>query len=848
MEKSKVIASMEELFLTYDKNYQGWLSEEDLRIFLNDIRIAMGQDALDDDLFVSIKHTIDRNKTPHSLLPEKKDLFTESLLKLASDPTPINKRRENEETTPRQDDAQTPINIGKKESKWEYRYEPIDLISHLEDILQKVITISKATKKKIKSTFFDFDIDSSGAIQKNEMKLLCHLECDRLGVVRSDDWQVEYLISVIDDDGNGDIDLDEFYTHYREINEILMTNRVVKNNVRSKRIEFLTNSNHCGWSIEVRQDFINGLSKLVRSFELNKKDEDAISEKSCEGKAQNSVTDSETEHEYKNQINENVVEVVNRNCKIKVIEKSISHVNRYATNQAKEILPLSGLLNLENYREQKKTSTQKPEDPDYIIPKEETKNMPIPKCVLNLMKKTSDFLSDKTKIDKIKAELKKKKHQKKEHTEIKIQLYDEEKQNAENENNSCDNKFKDKIHVNFNENQDLKSLKRIESLQSSKFRINNQTSEVSHLKKKDLIPRHSSFNEEVFANREINNDQKKSTYVRKSSDSTQMFQSCLYENKLSYDIKDSSVKDLVKKNLNKYLFEMVNHIPNSFKVCFAETLPLDIQLENCKKSFECFSNFANEYSFTDFEQIVKNVGQVKDSLESYIEKLFQFLFLSKNYLEQKLVNAEQEKKEEETEKNNIDLEKYSKLFKNEFENLTQPNFNDVAKSSNAFKHFANKTFQSKSAFENWTKRYFSNNQVLPTLKDENPVLNTQINASTKKNHLQGKIYRQNFNNKYLNTSDSQNLNNSMRNVDAVYLPQQYKSKPTMENNRSPDKKNTIKQSGFHKKSTEALNIWKSSDMKDHQIQPSYNDKSVTTQNKNHKPDKSKDGFLNNTIK
>jgi Ca2+-binding EF-hand superfamily protein len=33
------------------------------------------------------------------------------------------------------------------------------------------------------------------------------------------------MISVIDDDGNGDIDLQEFYSHYREINEILMQNR-----------------------------------------------------------------------------------------------------------------------------------------------------------------------------------------------------------------------------------------------------------------------------------------------------------------------------------------------------------------------------------------------------------------------------------------------------------------------------------------------------------------------------------------------------------------------------------------------------------------------------------------------
>jgi hypothetical protein len=47
-----------------------------------------------------------------------------------------------------------------------------------------------------------------------------------MGVVRCTNWHFDFVMTLIDDDGNGEINFEEFVTNYRIINEELMKNRL----------------------------------------------------------------------------------------------------------------------------------------------------------------------------------------------------------------------------------------------------------------------------------------------------------------------------------------------------------------------------------------------------------------------------------------------------------------------------------------------------------------------------------------------------------------------------------------------------------------------------------------------
>lgn len=249
-ENHKILADIRFLFSTYDVKQKGHLNEKEQRFFLNDLRRSIGLDDLDDEFFAYLRNTIEKDKLINAnpvdngnptIIHEKFNFKHESRL------NEVNAISEEENSV---DDNGT-----KKRTMYSSStYVDDNIISCINEILLKIICISKKTKIKIKTAFEDFDIDCKGELTVNELKLLCHLECDRLGVVRSDDWQVEYLLSIIDDDGNGNIDLKEFYHHYREINEIQVQNRIVAS-IKKKKISFLSNAYHLGWSNEIRYFF-----------------------------------------------------------------------------------------------------------------------------------------------------------------------------------------------------------------------------------------------------------------------------------------------------------------------------------------------------------------------------------------------------------------------------------------------------------------------------------------------------------------------------------------------------------------------------------------------------------------
>ena len=48
-----------------------------------------------------------------------------------------------------------------------------------------------------------------------EFKLLFNLSCDKIGVERCSDWRVQHIISLLDEDDDAEIDLQEFKNNYR---------------------------------------------------------------------------------------------------------------------------------------------------------------------------------------------------------------------------------------------------------------------------------------------------------------------------------------------------------------------------------------------------------------------------------------------------------------------------------------------------------------------------------------------------------------------------------------------------------------------------------------------------------
>ena len=207
-----LINDLEILFYSYDVKQKKHLNELELRSFLNDLRIAIGLNDLDDNIFLSLKNLINKDKfmeSQNNLVEQLQNTTTKK-----SEPE-FDKANLDINDKSSMEDLNKKLQLMKEISEYKFNH----ILTNIEEVLLQVVVISKETKKKIRALFREFDINDKGHLTTDELKYLCHLECDRLGVTRSDEWQVEYLMSIIDDDGNGSIDLKEFYTHYREINQ-----------------------------------------------------------------------------------------------------------------------------------------------------------------------------------------------------------------------------------------------------------------------------------------------------------------------------------------------------------------------------------------------------------------------------------------------------------------------------------------------------------------------------------------------------------------------------------------------------------------------------------------------------
>ena len=62
-----------------------------------------------------------------------------------------------------------------------------------------------------------------------------NLSCDQLNKQRCAEWQIDYILNLLDSDGNGMIDLGEFLENFYLINQTIYTNPQIETKMMRER-------------------------------------------------------------------------------------------------------------------------------------------------------------------------------------------------------------------------------------------------------------------------------------------------------------------------------------------------------------------------------------------------------------------------------------------------------------------------------------------------------------------------------------------------------------------------------------------------------------------------------------
>ena len=162
-ESSKaLIKHIEETFKTYDESCTGFLEKVELRHFQDDLRLSLSLTKCDNKIFNRIFKILD-------------------------------------------DDRSGTIELNEQVGK-------LDLVIPI------LCEPGEEMEKFIRIIFRDFDLDGSGYLEKKEMRLQCDIQSDKMGVERCKEWQIDYIVSLLDFDSNQKIDIDELKYQYSIIN------------------------------------------------------------------------------------------------------------------------------------------------------------------------------------------------------------------------------------------------------------------------------------------------------------------------------------------------------------------------------------------------------------------------------------------------------------------------------------------------------------------------------------------------------------------------------------------------------------------------------------------------------
>jgi Ca2+-binding EF-hand superfamily protein len=191
------------IFEEYDADGDGTLDEDEVHVFVDDIRSALYLDPCEEEQFRQIWKILDRDRNG--------------------------------------------------EVDWE------EFSTYMSKIFPILSEPSNTMMKKIISIYHDFDVDGSGYWEKDEWTLFLKLMCDKLGVARCEDWQVDYIISVFDLDNDYLVSLEEFQMNYRVLSSILLQNKKLN---KRKFLKAITNSDIIDFPLVSRPGKIQTASTL----------------------------------------------------------------------------------------------------------------------------------------------------------------------------------------------------------------------------------------------------------------------------------------------------------------------------------------------------------------------------------------------------------------------------------------------------------------------------------------------------------------------------------------------------------------------------------------------------------
>ena len=164
--------NMKKVYCQYDNDGNGILDKDEIRVFIDDLRTGLFLDKCDDTQFKQIWKILDSD--------------------------------------------------GGGDVDWK------EFSRNMKKTFPIIAEPSEKMMKKIMSIWNDFDVDGSGYWERNEWILFLKLMCDKLGVKRCQEWQIDYIVSIFDLNCDGLVDVMEFKIGYRNLMAILLKNKRLK--------------------------------------------------------------------------------------------------------------------------------------------------------------------------------------------------------------------------------------------------------------------------------------------------------------------------------------------------------------------------------------------------------------------------------------------------------------------------------------------------------------------------------------------------------------------------------------------------------------------------------------------
>lgn len=161
------------------------------------------------------------------------------------------------------------------------------MFDNMRRIMPLIAQCGEEMERIIRKVFSDFDTNGTGYQEKGELKLLCNLIADKLNVERPDDWQIDYISSIIDDDKDGKIEVNEMIQNYRYITKELNSNKKKK----KAQKDFLSEVANVD-SNNKQDHYMENLGNITKQFCMQqKREQDKLKNKNSSTKPEDDIAE-----------------------------------------------------------------------------------------------------------------------------------------------------------------------------------------------------------------------------------------------------------------------------------------------------------------------------------------------------------------------------------------------------------------------------------------------------------------------------------------------------------------------------------------------------------------------------